>query len=105
MESSFKIIVNPSITSCWWRKLLSHRSSDTVNMPFEVAVMDQLGENALHKGGNGARIESELGFVYRYKMLGKYHIADTQRGRDGFRKSIEVNHVIVGRKCEKRCYC
>ena len=71
-------------------------------MPFKVAVMYQFGENVLNKGGNSARIESQLGFVNLYKVLGEYHVADTQRGRDGFGKSIEVDHVIVGRKSEKR---
>jgi hypothetical protein len=70
-------------------------------VPFKVAVVDQLGENVLHKGWNCARVEAELGFVNSHKMLGKYHISDAQRGRDRFRKSIEVNHVIVLRKREQ----
>ena len=53
-------------------------------MALKIAVVYKLGQNVLHKGGDGAGIEAQVVFIDLHKLLGNYHIADTQRGRDGF---------------------
>ena len=65
-------------------EFLSYPSSDAVNMPFKIAVVDQLGEDVLHEGWNGAGVEAKLFFVNVNQMLGKHHISNAQRWRDRF---------------------
>ena len=53
----------------WLRQLFSYFSSDTVDVPFKVTVVDKLGEDVLHKGRNGAGIKAELFGINLCKML------------------------------------
>ena len=80
----------------------SHFSSETVDMPFKVAVVKQLSKNVLHKGWNGARIESKLFLISIYKVLGKNHISDTQRRRNCFWEGVQIYNIIVFRKSKQR---
>ena len=64
-------------------------------MTFKVAVVDELSENVLHKGRNGAGVKAELFFIRFDKMFGKHHVSDTKRGRDRFGKGIQIYNVIV----------
>ena len=64
-------------------------------MPFKIPVVDQLGENVLHKGGNRAGIKAQLLLIDLYKMLGKHHIADAKGGGNGFGERVQIDHVIV----------
>ena len=63
-------------------------------MPFKISIIDQFGENVLHKGRNGAGVKAELFFIRFDKMFGKHHVSDTKRGRDRF---------VKGMKKEYRC--
>ena len=67
-------------------------------MAFKIAANNQLGEHILQKGGNGTGIESEFFFVWRNKGTWQYHVTDSQRGRNGFGKGVQVNDVVVGRE-------
>ena len=42
--------------------LFSFAASDTVDVSFKISVVDKLTQNVLHKGGNGAGVESQLFF-------------------------------------------
>ena len=64
-------------------------------MTLKVAVFDQLGENVLHKGGNGAGIKPKLLLVSGNEMLGEHHISDAQGGGNGFGERVQIDHVIV----------
>ena len=64
-------------------------------MTFKVAIVDELSENILYKGRNGAGVKSELFFIRFDKMFGKHHVSDTKRGRDRFGKGIQIYDVIV----------
>ena len=64
-------------------------------MPFKISIIDQFGENVLHKGRNGAGVKAELFFIRFDKMFGKHHVSDTKRGRDRFGKGIQIYDVIV----------
>ena len=70
----------PSFIMLLERKLLSHPSSYSIYMPFKITVIDKLGKNVLHKGGNGAGIKAQLFLIDIYKMPWKHHISDSQRG-------------------------
>ena len=75
--------------------ILSQISPYAIDMSFKIAVVDQLGENVLHKGWNRAGVKAKFIFVFGYQMLGKNHISDTQRGRDRFGKGVEIYYVII----------
>ena len=64
-------------------------------MTFKVTAVNKFSENVLNKGRNGAGVKAELFFIRFDKMLGKYHISDTKRGRDRFGKGIQIYDVIV----------
>ena len=80
---------------CFLICLLSHTSSYPINMAFKISIIDQFGENVLHKGRNGAGVKAELFFIRFDKMFGKNHVSDTQRGGDRFGKGIQIYDVIV----------
>ena len=82
--------------------LFAQTSSYSIDMPFKVAVVDQLSEDVLHKGRNGAGVKAELFFIRFYKVLGKHHVSDTKRWRDRFGKGIQIYDVIVFREGEQR---
>ena len=71
-------------------------------MPFKISIIDQFGENVLHKGRNGAGVKAELFFIRFDKMFGKHHVSDTKRGRDRFGKGIQIYDVIVFREGKQR---
>ena len=75
--------------------LFAQTSSYSIDMPFKVAVVDQLSEDVLHKGRNGAGVKAELFFIRFDKMFGKHHVSDSKRGRDRFGKGIQIYDVIV----------
>ena len=64
-------------------------------MPLKITVVDQLGENVLHKDRNRAGIEAELFLISRHKVLGEHHIADAQGRRNGLGEGIQIDHVIA----------
>ena len=80
---------------CFLLAILSQISSYPIDVSFKVAVVDELGENVLHKGRNGAGVKAELFFIRFDKMFGKHHVSDTKRGGDRFGKGIQIYDVIV----------
>ena len=76
----------------FFRILLPQISPHAVDMPLKIAVLDQLGENVLHKGRHGAGIKAELLFINLDQMHGQNHISDTKRRRNRLGKGVEVNH-------------
>lgn len=84
-------------------QLFSFVSSDTVDVPLKVSVIDQFGEQVLHKCRNRAGIESELFLEGSNEVLGKYHITDSERGRDRFGEGIQIDHIIPVRE-RKQCF-
>ena len=69
--------------------------SDPVYVSFKITAVDELCNDKLLKGGNGARIKSKLFLKDLYKFLGKNHITHTQGGRNGFGEGIEIDHVVL----------
>ena len=61
-------------------------------MPFKISIIDQFGENVLHKGRNGAGVKAELFFIRFDKMFGKHHVSDTKRGRGRFGKGMKKEY-------------
>ena len=53
-------------------------------MSLKVSVVDQFGEDKLHKGWYCAGIKPELFIILWYEMLGEHHITDAQRWGDRF---------------------
>ena len=70
--------------ACFRVQSFSFVSSDTIDMPFKITVVDEFGQNVLHKGGNGAGVKAELLGEAFCEMAGQHHVSDSERGRDGF---------------------
>ena len=68
---------------------------DAVDVPFKISVLNESRNYILLKGRNGTRIKAKPRIKPAHKLLGQYHIADTQRRRDCFREGIQIDHIIL----------
>ena len=80
----------------------SQGSSDSVDMPLKITAVNELCNNKLLKGGNGAGVKSELFLKCFNELFGKHHIAHTQGGRNGFREGVKIDYVILFCKRKER---
>ena len=77
------------------RQFLPFLSPDPIDMPFKITIIDQFCQHILHKGGNGAGIKSQILPKYLGKVLGKHHIANTQRRGNGLGEGIQIDDTVV----------
>ena len=70
-------------------------------MAFEVAVVEEVGEEELFKEWDGAGIEAEAAIELREKAGRQDHISGAEGRRDGTGEGIEVDHAAVGGEGEE----
>ena len=63
-------------------------SSHSVDMPFEIAGGDQFRQHILLKGGYSTGVKTEFFLERRQELFGKYHVAHTYGGGNGFGKGV-----------------
>ena len=65
-----------------------------VDVPLQVALVDEARERVLLEAGNRARVETHGINVARQQLRRQHHVADAQAGHHGFREGVQVNHLV-----------
>ena len=107
--SFFKMSILSEQFMCFFRRLfcaarhfLPFLSSDLVDVSLKVSVLEELCNDVLLKGGNGAGIKAKARVKLSHKLPRQDHVADTKGRGDGFGKGVQIDHVVPIRKSEQR---
>ena len=65
-------------------------------MALVIPSVNEQRQRVLFEAGHRAGVKAHRFLVALEQRRRQHHVADAQRGHHGFRKGVEVNHLVVG---------